>query len=34
MSQHKKPEKKLWMRILVLSLAGLMILGAILLPLM
>ena len=32
MSSYKKPEKKMWTRIAVLCLAGLMILGAIILP--
>ena len=33
-TSRKKPDKKLWMRIIVLALAGIMILGAILLPLL
>ena len=33
-NRRKKPDKKLWMRIIVLALAGIMILGAIRLPLL
>lgn len=32
MGSYKKPEKKMWTRIAVLAMAGLMIAGAIILP--